>query len=335
MMMLPEGERATRSACQKDAVRIADAWLASHPELTGRDIRCQPTEQLPALDLAEIAPGVHFFQGRIAQMDETPDGRIANLGVVIGRDGIAVIDAGVSRQQAQEFLVAIRRISDKPISHVILTHMHPDHVLGASFFAEAGAQVLAHSALPLALASRSQSYLDSAGRLFGPARMIGTEVVLPDQSLSEPMALDLGGRSLLLQPVKTAHTDNDLTVFDEQTATLFTGDLLFRELTPVVDGSLLGWIDWAEMPVSQSPALIVPGHGPVARDFADAIAPQKQFLSALRDSTRASIDAGLPMSRAVPEIVQNMSHLREGWQSFDATVARDATAAFKELEWED
>ncbi|WP_372801067.1 quinoprotein relay system zinc metallohydrolase 2 [Paracoccus seriniphilus] len=333
-VLLPAGSAATREDCRHGAPRITQDWLQDHPDLTGNGFRCVAGNQLPALDLREIAPGVHVYQGRPAQMEDTADGRIANLGVVIGEDRIAVIDSGVSRRQGQEFLTAIRQISDKPISHVILTHMHPDHVLGAAVFAEAGAQVVAHHALPRALAVRAQSYLDNALRLFGAEQMLGTEIVLPDMVVTDRTTIDLGGRSLLLRTARTAHTDNDLTVFDDASGTLFTGDLLFRELTPVVDGSLLGWIDWAEMPPSPVPSLIVPGHGRVAQSWPKAVKPQQDFLTALRDATRETIRDGLPMSRAVPRIVEGMSAWRNGWQSYEATVARDATASFKELEWE-
>lgn len=333
-ILLPEAETADQAACEAAAARITADWLAKHPDLRGADSRCVPTDSLPVLPLTEIAPGVHVYTGQTVQMEETADGRIANLGVVIGARSVAVIDAGVTRRQGQELYAAIRALTDLPVSHVILTHMHPDHVLGASVFREAGARIVGHAGLPLALELRAGGYLDSLGRLYPPQVVLGTEAALPDMLVEDMARIDLGGRALRLRAEATAHTDNDLTVLDERTGTLFTGDLLFRALTPVVDGSLRGWLKWGDRPPDPMPRLVVPGHGPVAPDWGEAVAPQQQFLRALAASARASIAAGTPMSAAVPKIVKDMRHEAGTWNSFEATVARDATVAYKELEWE-
>lgn len=121
-------------------------------------------------------------------------------------DTVAVIDPGGSRAIGEGLYVAIRRITDKPISHVILSHMHPDHIYGAEVFAEAGAEIIA------------------------------------DRTISGPEEIALGGATLRLQPAATAHTDNDVTVLHLESGTLFTGDLVFAGLTPSLDGSLAGWL---------------------------------------------------------------------------------------------
>ena len=279
-----------------------------------------------------MADGVHVHIGQIAQFEDSPDGWIANLGFVVGRDSIAVIDAGASRRQGQALFAAIRRVSDKPISHLIVTHMHPDHAFGAEVFREAGAAIVGHARLADALQARGPAYLDNLTRLYGPGPMIGTRVVLPDVAVADRLEIDLGGRVLTLTATGLAHSDNDLTVRDSATGTLFAGDLVFRGLTPIVDGSLPGWLDWMNVPQDAGP--VVPGHGPVARDWPDAVAAQREFLVALAHHTRQAIGAGLPMSRAVPVIVQALQPFAGEWASFPDSVARDATAAYKELEWE-
>lgn len=333
-ILLPQGQAADARICRDNAERISDDWLSRHPDLTRDAVACLPADELPALDLDQIAPGVFVHLGKPAQLEDSSTGQIANLGVVIGAESVAVIDAGVSRAQGQMLYAAVRRLTDKPISHLILTHMHPDHVLGASVFAEAGAQIWGHHALSDALNFRQERYLDNLTRLYSPQAMIGTQVVLPEYGVQDVTRIDLGGRVLGLIPVRTAHTDNDLMVRDVQEQVLFTGDLVFRDLTPVVDGSLTGWLDWHKVPPSPMPRLIVPGHGPVSDDWQEAVGPQFAFLTALAKATRAQIAAGQSMSSAVPRIVQDLAPLAHGWNAFGPTVARDATAAFKELEWE-
>ena len=333
-ILLPQGDAATQEACLSQAQRISDAWLDARQDLAAGGTACEPTSDLPALPMTEIAPGILFFAGNPVQLEQSQDGRIANLAAVIGDTSVAVIDSGVSRAEGQEMYAAIRRVTDKPISHVIATHMHPDHALGASVFAEAGAKIVGHHALKLALETRAQTYLDNMERLFGAQAMIGTEVVLPDIAVDDSMTIDLGGRVLDLHAARTAHTDNDLWLRDRATGTLFSGDLVFRGLTPIVDGSVLGWLDWLAKAPQPMPRLVVPGHGDVAGDWQDATAPEIRFLKALVDETRQKIAAGEPMSQAVPDIGAALQPLAGDWNSFDMSVARNATAAYKELEWE-
>lgn len=333
-IVLPASETAVLADCQSNAARISQAWLADHPTLTGDATECLPAESLPALDLQEVAPGIHVHLGRPVQLEEAPDGRIANLSVVIGERSVAVVDSGVSRAQGQALYVAIRRLTDLPISHMILTHMHPDHALGASVFKEAGASIVGHAAMPVALELRAGTYLDNIERLLPPTEVLGTSVVLPDSTVADSADIDLGGRNLTLHAAQTAHTDNDLWVRDDMTNTVFSGDLVFRELTPILDGSLTGWLHWLDMPLEPMPRLIVPGHGNIAHNWEEATQPQKQFLKALADATRRQINEGVSMSEAVPSIVNSLQIMQKQWNSFEASAARDATAAYKELEWE-
>ncbi|WP_336512278.1 quinoprotein relay system zinc metallohydrolase 2 [Paracoccus shandongensis] len=323
---------ASIDQCAAEAPRIAEGWLADHAPLVQGGLSCLPLSGLPALPVAAVAPGVNVHLGQVAQFEDSPDGWIANLGFVVGRDSIAVIDAGASRAQGQALFAAIRAVSDKPISHLVLTHMHPDHAFGAEVFREAGAAVIGHEKLADALQARGPAYLDNLTRLYGPGPMIGTRVALPDVAVADRLEIDLGGRVLTLTATGPAHSDNDLTVRDSATGTLFAGDLVFRGLTPIVDGSLPGWLDWMAVPQPGGP--VVPGHGPVAADWRDAVTAQRDFLTALAHHTRQAVRAGLPLSQAVPAIVDGLQPFAGNWASFPDSVARDATAAFKELEWE-
>lgn len=320
------------SDCQAAAPRIAREWLERHPGLTRGGLDCTPLADLPALPIQRVAEGVHVHLGQIAQFENSPDGWIANLGFVEGNDSIAVIDAGASRAQGQALFAAIRAVSDKPITHLVVTHMHPDHAFGADVFREAGATVVGHDRLGDALRTRGPVYLDNLTRLYGPAAMIGTTITLPDVAVAGGLDIDLGGRILTLTAVPAAHSDSDLTVLDRATGTFFAGDLVFRGLTPIVDGSLPGWLDWLDRPRAEGP--VVPGHGPVAATWTEAVGPQQDFLSMLADRTRLAIRKGLPMSEAVPVIVEGLRPLSGIWAAFPESAARDATAAFRELEWE-
>lgn len=328
--VLPTSDPLTEAACLAGAKARIAGWIAVHPDLAAGDWDCRPTEALPHLDLTAVSPGLLVHLGRPEPISRANGGDIANLGVVIG-ETVAVIDPGGSRAIGEALYVAIRRMTDKPIAHVILTHMHPDHIFGAEVFAEAGAEIIAHRNLASGVERRAAVWAESIPRQAGALAMLGTRAVPPDHTVAKPEEIDLGGATLLLRPEATAHTDNDLTAYHLESGTLFAGDLVFAGLTPSLDGSLTGWLDWMNHAPAPLPQRVIPGHGPVSATWDTATAPVRAYLTALADQTRAAIRSGESMSEAAAHVGIDE---RDGWQGFDEINARNAIAAFKELEWE-
>ncbi|WP_424971725.1 quinoprotein relay system zinc metallohydrolase 2 [Dinoroseobacter sp. S76] len=291
--------------------------------------RCVPVG--PALAMTEVAAGVFVHRGAIAEPDMDNRGDVSNLGFVIGETSVAVIDSGTARWMGEGTWRAIRAETDKPVSHVILTHMHPDHVFGASVFTDAGALALGHADLPRALIDRQANYLESLGRLMGAETMIGTEVIRLDQFVEGTAEIDLGGRVLQLETWPTAHTGTDLTVFDAGSGVLFAGDLVFDQHTPALDGSLLGWRAVMAELAEREVAGVVPGHGGPLLDWPVGAADMIRYLAVLEQDTRQALDAGARLGAAVETIAQEEA---VHWELFDAYNPRNATVAFTELEWE-
>ena len=282
------------------------------------------------LPVSEVAQGVFVHQGPHEDFTPANGGGIANLGFVIGGHSVAVIDSGGSRAEGERLLAAIRARTGLPVSHVILTHVHPDHVLGTSAFMGAGAEVVGHANLAAALAQSGPIYLANLRRLIG-AGMEGTSIVPPTQAVSDAATIDLGGRVLELRAWPTAHTATDLTVLDRTTGTLFAGDLLFMERLPVVDGSLLGWLRVMDELQALPATRVVPGHGPPSAPWPDAARPQRDYLLYLRDQVRAELGRNRTLEQAVDEIPPPSGAL---WLLAADNHARNVTASFTELEWE-
>ena len=142
--------------------------------------------------------------------------------------------------------------------------------------------------------------------------------------------LDLGSRTLALKAWPTAHSDNDITVLDNPTKTLFAGDLVFLTHTPVLDGSIRGWLTAIDELGSLSAQRVVPGHGPVS-EWPAALADQRRYLETLASDVRAFVTRGTPISVAANAAAASE---RSRWQLFDDYNARNATTAFSEIEWE-
>ncbi|AZO00969.1 quinoprotein relay system zinc metallohydrolase 2 [Mesorhizobium sp. M9A.F.Ca.ET.002.03.1.2] len=278
-----------------------------------------------------VADGVFAFQGVDELMSAANQGAISNLGAVVGTDAVAVIDSGGSLVEAHAFIGAIGKMTAKPVRYLINTHMHPDHIFGNAAFRGIGATIVGHHNLPRALEARGTFYLQSFREQIGDALMKGIEIVPPTSLVDDRLQLDLGGRVLELQAWKAAHTDNDLTVFDGATGTLFAGDLVFVGSLPTLDGSLLGWLRQMDALAAIGAARVVPGHGPVPTDWPRALTAERHYFEALAHDIRKAIADGMPLSEAVKTAGRSE---RGNWHLFDEYNERNATAAFAELEWE-
>ncbi|RYU62971.1 quinoprotein relay system zinc metallohydrolase 2 [Methylolobus aquaticus] len=283
------------------------------------------------IDLQPIATGVFVHQGVHQLPDHHNRGEIANIGFIEGRRCVAVIDSGGSPEQGRALRDGIRALTRTPICYVINTHVHPDHIYGNRAFREPGVRFVGHYKLGAAMAARAAFYSEKADRDLGVA-LTAEDFVLPDIEVNGELELDLGERHLKLVAQATAHTDNDLTVYDETTQTLWLADLLFMEHLPVIDGSLNGWLKVLDR-VRKIPARrVVPGHGPVAAFWPADAAPEIRYLSELRTELRAAIKQGRTIEQAVASVGRSE---RSRWALFDEFHPRNVATAYAELEWEE
>ncbi|MCK0208690.1 quinoprotein relay system zinc metallohydrolase 2 [Starkeya koreensis] len=295
--------------------------------VASRAFAAPPAGPLP---FETVAPGIHVYRAPYALAAPDNDGAIANATLIVGDEAAAVVDTGNSRLAGARLKEAVRGVTDRPLRYVINTHMHPDHTLGNAAFVGEGTRFVGHHKLPRALSQRAETYLAQARRLLGEEAQ-GTEIVLPDLLVENRITLDLGGRPLELVAHPTAHTDNDLTVFDPATGTRVMGDLLFVGHIPTLDGSLMGWLKLLDSLAAEPTARAVPGHGPAAVPWPQASEAERRYLTVLRDDVRRILAEGRPMGEA-PALAAESE--RNEWALFDEFNPRNAIAAYHELEWE-
>jgi quinoprotein relay system zinc metallohydrolase 2 len=286
---------------------------------------------VPEFDVEEVAPGNYVHLGRHASIEEPGREDIANIGFIVGKKCVAVVDTGGSARVGMALKSAIRERTQLPICYVINTHVHFDHLLGNRAFREEKPEFIGHAELPGAVLSNRKYFVEHFGAELGEGAT-EADVIAPDRTVDTMLELDLGGRTLLLRAYPKAHTATDVTVFDEATGTLWAGDLLFRTRIPSLDGSIKGWLDVIDgLEQQQNVKVVIPGHGQVGDDLRAALADERRYLQVLVDEVRADIDAGKPLEEAMDEV--GVSE-RDHWQLFDDVHKRNVTRAYTELEWE-
>lgn len=302
-----------------------------HVLLGGLCLCCLPSRaraETP-LGVTEVGEGVHVRRGLDEEANTDNQDAIANAGFIVGPAGVLVTDPGGSLADGENLRALIRERTSLPIRYVVMSHVHPDHIFGAGAFRQDNPVFVGHARLPQALAQRGAYYQQRLEDILGSGK--AGPVVMPTMTVDRTAELDLGGRIIDLTAHGIAHTDNDLSLYDRQTGTLFPGDLLFVGRAPALDGSVLGWLKELDslrgLPARQA----VPGHGPARVDWPAGAADLDRYLRTLVDETRQAIRRNIGIEAAAGTVA---SGERSNWALFDDYNGRNVTRAYQELEWE-
>jgi glyoxylase-like metal-dependent hydrolase (beta-lactamase superfamily II) len=260
---------------------------------------------LAAEKLTEIAADVYAYVDTKNMAAQNSFG--ANAGIIVGRDGIVVVDTLVSSREAQRFLRDIRAVSDKPLRYVVNTHYHLDHAFGNADFAGQGALIIAQLNDAANLKMRGESVLGHAGEygLTGQD-MEGTRIALSALAFGDRLDIELGDRTVQLFHTGVSHTEGSLLVYLPESRILFAGDILFTGYHPFLgEGDIEGWVKVLDRILAMDVDKIIPGHGPVSgkKDVQDMKDYLLLFDRKARELAATSQDAGLiaaEMSKILP-----------------------------------
>jgi len=268
----------------------------------------------------QIADDVWLLEGSTDNFDKANGGNIVNTGFIVTAAGVVVIDSGPSRRYGEAMRAAIASVTDRPVIKLLLTHHHPDHVLGNQAFTDVPIAALAGTTE--LLREQGNAMAENMYRLVGDW-MRGTEVVLPTETLA-PGTLDIGGRALRLLALR-GHTGADLAILDERSGVLFAGDILFyqRALTTPNSPGLDVWLEDLDTLEALPWKRLVAGHGPVADDAAPFV-QMRDYLGWLDGLLREAASGGADMNEVIQspiperfagisltryELIRSVSHL--------------------------
>ncbi len=251
------------------------------------------------ISFTEIGRGLYAF---------TAEGD-PNSGVVIGDDAVMVIEAQATPRLAQKVIECIRRVTDKPITHVALTHYHAVRVLGASAFA--AQQVIMSETARAMVAERGQEDWDSEFQRF-PRLFEGHESIpgltWPTTTFRRRMTVFLGRRRVDLIQLGRAHTAGDIVIHVPDQNVMFTGDIVEAHSACYCgDGHFADWAPTLERIRSFEPAAIGPGRG-------DAVVGSEAVNAAL-DRTKDFVASTFGPAA---KVAARGGSLKEAWDSVRA-----------------
>ena len=217
------------------------------------------------------------------------EGSGGNIGVLIGNDGVILVDDQFS-PLSEKIKKTITTLSDKPIKFIINTHFHFDHTDGNKPLGGEGAIIVAHEN------TRKRLTTDQVIGIFNVDQKAYPYDALPKITFAESVTLNMNGETVQVFHVKNAHTDGDAIIYFKESNVVHTGDVFVRYGLPFIDqpngGNIDGMISAIEELLKQvnDDTKIIPGHGKISskKDLED----YKIMLKTVRDKVAIEMKNG-------------------------------------------
>jgi glyoxylase-like metal-dependent hydrolase (beta-lactamase superfamily II) len=264
-----------------------------------------------------------------------------NSGVIVGDDGVMVIDAQATPVMANEVIARVAAVTDKPIKYVLLSHYHAVRVLGASAFR--GAEILASDATRGLVAERGRQDMESEigrfPRLFRAVESI-PGLTWPTITFADEMSVWLGRREVRIAHIGRGHTAGDVIAVVPDAGVIFSGDLVeYRSACYCGDAHFTDWPTTLGRLDALSPRALVPGRGAAltTRDLvSEGIALTRDFLQTLYGSVQASVAAGSSLKQAFDAAREVMDPKFSSFAIYEHCLPFNVSRAYDEargIEW--
>jgi len=273
----------------------------------------------PAVKVTPVQVSKHawYVRGLSGPASAANQGFNSNAGFVVTPEGVVVIDALGTVPLGEAMLKAIRKITDKPVRRVIVTHYHADHFYGLAPFKAAGAEIWAHrSAREYLESGEGAARLAQRQRDLAPWVDAKMRLVAPDRMLDGDHSFSFGGLQFDVIHMGPAHAPDDLVVVVHEDQALFTGDILFSGRVPFVgNADSKRWLAAMDRLLALQPKVMVPGHGAASRNPGADLAFTRDYLRYLRET----------MGKAAEEMQSfEEAYARTDWSRYAKLPAFDA-----------
>jgi glyoxylase-like metal-dependent hydrolase (beta-lactamase superfamily II) len=277
------------------------------------------------VSFTELAPGAYAF---------TAEGD-PNSGVIVGDDGVVVVDAQATPRQAGRVIERVRQVTDKPVKYVVLTHYHAVRVMGASAYG--AREVIASTGTHELIVERGQADFESEvgrfPRLFEDVASV-PGLTWPTMAFSDRLTLWLGRRRVDLLHLGRGHTAGDIVAWLPDERVMFAGDLIEHGATPYTgDAHLRDWPRTLDRLEELGAAKAVPGRGAALEgpeQVREAVDGTRSFIRDLYGTAEEGVRAGRSLKQVYDAALERMRPRYGHWVIFQHCMPFDVSRAYDE-----
>lgn len=298
----------------------------------GFGTRAQAGERVRDYPARQIAPHTYVIEGPLGYPDVANQGFMNNPAFIVTRTGVVVIDPGSSVQAGRMVVRQIRKVTDQPVTHVLITHVHGDHWLGNQGIREAWprAELMGGAAMiAQAHASAGQEWV---GRMHRATQGFtdGTVPVVPDHVLKDGQTLAIGGLHFRIYVTPNAHSGTDLYVEQVEDSVVFLGDDVTNgRIARMDDGNFKGNIAACDLAIGLKAKHYVPGHGAVGG--VDIVRNFRGYLNTLYEEVATHFARGEAAYEMKDAVIAALKPYQQ-WVGFNEEVGKHISLARLEIE---
>lgn len=283
--------------------------------------------KMPSPEVVKVNERVYALIGPLGLPSPANHGYAVNSTLIIGDKGAILVDSGSSDEAGKTILAAVRKLTDKPVTHVINTHHHGDHVLGNSVFPKA--QIIGSEACKKLVDETGHEWVQimrsMAKRPFPGTRPVAPGVTVPASARQEQL---INGVKLVLWVPEPSHTPGDMMVYLPDDKVMIGGDILVNHVSPQFrDAVVKNWVNTLNTVQDFGAQTYIPGHGPLMKPSEVA------HLAGMMGKLYSEIEAGYKAGLTDSEIRQKLD-LSE-WKklvNFEEHMGGNVNRAYLEIE---
>jgi len=286
---------------------------------------------------------VYYIIGTSGVPGANNEGHTSNAGFVVTDEGVVVFDALGTPALGYRLIQRIREVTDKPISKVVVSHYHADHIYGLQAFKQHGdnPEVIAQrQALGYLGGSRvtqgeaAQRRLEQRREALFPWVDQNTYLVPPDIIFDEEYTFTLGGLTFEIRHLGPAHAPADSIMLIREPGILFSGDVIYKGRIPFLDSPETDVRNWLKglkylTSIKPAPAYLIPGHGDADSDVARSLAFTRDYLEYVVSAMKKALNDLAPFDQAYNDTDWSAY---ENMPAFKASNRGNAYRVYLELE---
>lgn len=295
-----------------------------HPApLTAHVVRDYPADR--------VAAHTYVIHGPLGPPSAANQSFMNNPGFVVTAEGVVVIDPGSSVQAGRMVMKQIRKVTDKPVTHVLITHIHGDHWLGNHGVREAypNAVLMAHPETVKRAPGVSEDWVNLV-RSLTEGFSAGTRADVPTVPIGDGAELKTGGMTFRIHAPKNAHSHTDIMIQVVEDSVVFGGDnLLFKRLGRLDDATFKGSIEACRIAAGLNATRYVPGHGPTGG--VEIVKAYEAYLVTLYAEVKKHYDSGKSDFEMKNVVMEKLKPYAD-WANFSDVIGKHISLAILEIE---